>query len=92
MAAAYVLVSTRPGEAPTIRRSVQAMPGVVVAEETQGPYDLILRVDVQHTDELAPLVDDGICGLSGVLQVLPCPSSDYVRTAVEEHFAVSSGV
>jgi hypothetical protein len=89
MANAYVLLHTLAGQAPDIRRSVETIPAVVEADETEGPYDLVLRVDVAHTHDLVTLVNDRICGMTGVVRALPCPSSEYVRAVAEEHFAAT---
>jgi DNA-binding Lrp family transcriptional regulator len=69
---AYVLVQTDGHTAP-IARSLQDLPGIVSAEDVQGPYDaVVLARPDSLVDSLEEIVEE-IRALPGVLHALAAP-------------------
>ncbi|MGH9260351.1 MAG: Lrp/AsnC ligand binding domain-containing protein, partial [Acidimicrobiales bacterium] len=53
---AYVLVQTEVGAAADVCEEIVALEGVVSAEATTGPYDVIARVQAESVDAIGQLV------------------------------------
>jgi DNA-binding Lrp family transcriptional regulator len=70
---AYVLVQTEVGAAADVSDEVGALGGVVSAEATTGPYDVIARVQADSVDALGRLVVSRIHLVEGVTRTLTCP-------------------
>jgi hypothetical protein len=70
---AYVLVQTD-GHTDPIARSLQDLPGVMLAEDVQGPYDAVVlaRPDGIGVASLDEIVEE-IRALPGVLHALAAP-------------------
>jgi len=69
---AYVLVQTDGHTAP-IARSLQDLPGVVFAEDVQGPYDAVVLARPNGTVSTVQEIVDEIRALPGVLHALAAP-------------------
>src|SRR5919106_4838750 len=72
MLPAYVLVQTEVGMAVGVAAQLARIPGVVSAEVTAGPYDVIARAESANLDELGRLVVAKIQGAEGVTRTLTC--------------------
>ncbi len=70
---AYVLIQTEVGKAATVVESIRAIPGVAVAEDVTGPYDVIVKAEARTMDELGRLVVAEIQAVSGITRTLTCP-------------------
>jgi DNA-binding Lrp family transcriptional regulator len=70
---AYVLVQTEVGAAADVSDDIGALEGVVSAEATTGPYDVIARVRAESVDALGQLVVSRIQLIGGVTRTLTCP-------------------
>ena len=70
---AYVLIQTEVGKAATVAESIRAIPGVAVAEDVTGPYDVIVKAEARTMDELGRLVVAKIQAVSGITRTLTCP-------------------
>ncbi len=70
---AYVLVQTEVGAAADVSDEIGALEGVVSAEATTGPYDVIARVQAESVDALGRLVVSRIHLVAGVTRTLTCP-------------------
>jgi len=70
---AYVLVQTEVGAAADVAGEIVALEGVVSAEATTGPYDVIARVQAESVDALGRLVVSRIHLVGGVTRTLTCP-------------------
>ena len=53
---AYILIQTEVGRAADVARAIAGIPGVTLAEDVTGPYDVIARVEAPSVDELGQLV------------------------------------
>ncbi|HZA41625.1 MAG TPA: Lrp/AsnC ligand binding domain-containing protein [Actinomycetota bacterium] len=73
MLPAYVLVQTEVGMAVGVAAQLARIPGVVSAEVTAGPYDVIARAESANLDELGRLVVANIQRAEGVTRTLTCP-------------------
>lgn len=69
---AYVLVQTEVGMAAAVAERIAAIPGVVLAEDVTGPYDVIVRVEAANVEELGPLVMSKIQGVEGITRTVTC--------------------
>jgi DNA-binding Lrp family transcriptional regulator len=70
---AYVLIQTEVGKAAGVARQIGAIPGVVLAEDVTGPYDVIARVDADSIDELGRLVVSHVQMIDGITRTITCP-------------------
>jgi DNA-binding Lrp family transcriptional regulator len=70
---AYVLIQTDVGRAADVARQIGEVPGVVVAEDVTGPYDVIARVEASSIDELGRLVVSHVQLIEGITRTLTCP-------------------
>ena len=50
-----------------------ALPGVALAEDVTGPYDVIVRAEAKNVDELGKLVVSKVQNLDGITRTLTCP-------------------
>jgi DNA-binding Lrp family transcriptional regulator len=69
---AYILIQTEVGRAADVARSIAAIPGVALAEDVTGPYDVIARVEAPSVDELGQLVIARIQDVKGITRTLTC--------------------
>lgn len=70
---AYILVQTEVGEAADVTRRIAAVPGVSVAEDVTGPYDIIVRAEAASMDDFGRIVLHAIQGIPGITRTLTCP-------------------
>jgi DNA-binding Lrp family transcriptional regulator len=70
---AYVLIQTDVGQAAGVARQIGEIPGVVMAEDVTGPYDVIARVEADSIDELGRLVVGHVQLIEGITRTLTCP-------------------
>lgn len=68
----YVLVNTRPGEEHDIVSQIRGAPGIVRADVTFGPYDVIVEVQASDLTSIGKLVYGTIRATPGVLDTLTC--------------------
>jgi DNA-binding Lrp family transcriptional regulator len=69
---AYILIQTEVGKAAVVARDVALIPGVTLAEDVTGPYDVIARVEAPSVDELGQLVIAKIQDVKGITRTLTC--------------------
>ncbi len=70
---AYVLIQAEVGQAAGVARQIRDIPGVVLAEDVTGPYDVIARVEAASIDELGQLVVSQVQLIAGITRTLTCP-------------------
>ncbi len=71
-ARAYVLLRTAPGLTKAIYSALRISPGVQSVEMITGPYDLIITLEGNSTDELLTTVMSEIRPAAGVRDTLTC--------------------
>jgi DNA-binding Lrp family transcriptional regulator len=69
----YVLIQAEVGKAATVAAKIREIPGVVLAEDVTGPYDVIARVEADSIDELGRLVVSQVQLIEGITRTLTCP-------------------
>lgn len=72
MVQAYILIQTEVGKAATVASTIAEIPGVALAEDVTGPYDVIARVEAGTVDELGKLVIAKIQDVPGITRTLTC--------------------
>ncbi|MFW6599890.1 Lrp/AsnC family transcriptional regulator [Propionibacteriaceae bacterium Y2011] len=70
---AYILVQTNVGQAATVAEAIREIPGVTLAEDVTGPYDVIVRAEAPNVDELGQLVVAKVQQVSGITRTVTCP-------------------
>ena len=73
MVQAYILIQTDVGKAAEVARQITEIPGVILAEDVTGPYDVIVRAEARNVDELGKLVVAKVQTLDGITRTLTCP-------------------
>ncbi len=73
MVEAYILIQTEVGRAADVAAEVRELPGVKVADDVTGPYDVIVRAEARNVDELGKLVVARVQGIDGITRTLTCP-------------------
>ena len=69
---AYVLTHAHTGQEVEIVRALRNAPGVVRADYTLGPYDIIVEVDAPNLGAIGKLVFETIRCQPGVSETLTC--------------------
>ena len=73
MVQAYILIQTEVGKAASVAQLISSVPGVTLAEDVTGPYDVIVRAEAENVDDLGKLVVAQIQGVEGITRTLTCP-------------------
>jgi DNA-binding Lrp family transcriptional regulator len=73
MVQAYILIQTEVGKAASVAQRISTVPGVTLAEDVTGPYDVIVRAEAENVDDLGKLVVAQIQGVDGITRTLTCP-------------------
>ncbi|GAA3951204.1 Lrp/AsnC ligand binding domain-containing protein [Actinomadura viridis] len=73
MVQAYILIQTEVGKAAEVAGEIAGIPGVTLAEDVTGPYDVIVRSEARNVDELGKLVVAQIQAVEGITRTLTCP-------------------
>jgi len=73
MVQAYILIQTEVGKAADVAQRISTVPGVTLAEDVTGPYDVIVRAEAGNVDDLGKLVVAQIQGVDGITRTLTCP-------------------
>lgn len=69
---AYILIQTEVGMSSQVADEITAIPGVTMAEDVTGPYDVIARVEASDMDALGQLVIARIQDVKGITRTLTC--------------------
>lgn len=70
---AYILITTEPGKAAHVVKQARDIPGVELASDLAGPYDVILRTTTTTVDDLGRVIVAQIQQIDGVTRTLTCP-------------------
>jgi DNA-binding Lrp family transcriptional regulator len=70
---AYILIQTEVGKAASVAEEIASIPGVTLAEDVTGPYDVIVRAEARSMDDLGLLVVARVQGVAGITRTLTCP-------------------
>jgi DNA-binding Lrp family transcriptional regulator len=69
---AYILIQTEVGKSSDVSVEIRQLPGVTLAEDVTGPYDVIARIQAPTVDELGQLVISRIQDVKGITRTLTC--------------------
>jgi DNA-binding Lrp family transcriptional regulator len=69
---AYILIQTEVGRSATIAAEIGQIPGVTMAEDVTGPYDVIARIEAETLDALGQIVIAKIQDVKGITRTLTC--------------------
>jgi DNA-binding Lrp family transcriptional regulator len=70
---AYILIQTEVGKAPSVVAEIGAIPGVTVAHDVTGPYDVIVQAQAESIDDLGRLVVASVQKVPRITRTLTCP-------------------
>jgi len=70
---AYILIQTEVGKAASVAKDIAEVPGVTLAEDVTGPYDVIVRAEAESMDDLGKLVLAKVQAVAGITRTLTCP-------------------
>lgn len=70
---AYVLVQTAVGRAMEVSQQIRTLPGVRVARDVTGPYDVVVEVEADTMDDLGRLVVAQVQQVPGITRTVTCP-------------------
>jgi DNA-binding Lrp family transcriptional regulator len=70
---AYILIQTEVGKAANVAAAIAEIPGVTMAEDVTGPYDVIVRAEASDVDDLGRLVVARVQLVDGITRTLTCP-------------------
>ncbi|HEX5017991.1 MAG TPA: Lrp/AsnC ligand binding domain-containing protein [Actinomycetes bacterium] len=73
MVTAYILIQTEVGRAAEVADAIAKIPGVALAENLIGAYDVIVRAEANSDDELGRFVVAQVQGVPGITRTLTCP-------------------
>ena len=73
MVQAYILIQTEVGKAANVAAAIAEIPGVTMAEDVTGPYDVIVRAEASDVDDLGRLVVARVQLVDGITRTLTCP-------------------
>jgi len=73
---AYILIQTEVGKSSDVSLEIRRLPGVTLAEDVTGPYDVIARIEAGNVDELGQLVISRIQDVKGITRTLTCTVVD----------------
>ena len=73
MVQAYILVQTNVGKAAEVALAIREIPGVALAEDVTGPYDVIVRAQASSVDELGQIVVAQVQAVPGITRTVTCP-------------------
>ena len=73
MVNAYILIQTEVGKAADVVAAIAELPGVTMAEDVTGPYDVIVRAEADSMDDLGKMVVARVQQVPGITRTLTCP-------------------
>lgn len=73
MVNAYILVQTNVGKAADVAVAIRQIPGITLAEDVTGPYDVIVRAEAESVDELGQIVVAQVQSVEGITRTVTCP-------------------
>jgi DNA-binding Lrp family transcriptional regulator len=70
---AYVLIQTEVGKAAAVATEIDALAGIVSADDVTGPYDVIATAEAASVDDLGKMVVSKVQMIEGITRTLTCP-------------------
>jgi len=69
---AYIMVHVRPGSVPEVIRNLRRLDGILKANMTFGPYDVVAEIEANDINHLGKMVASEIQPIPGVIDTLTC--------------------
>jgi DNA-binding Lrp family transcriptional regulator len=69
---AYVLINVRPGGVRELVRDLHRVEGIIEANMTFGPYDVVAVLKATDINRLGDIIANDIQSIPGVLETLTC--------------------
>lgn len=69
---AYVLIHVRTGSVPEVVRNMRRLDGVIDANMTFGPYDVVAVIQGDDVNKLGHLIASNIQPIPGILDTITC--------------------
>jgi DNA-binding Lrp family transcriptional regulator len=69
---AYILIKVRVGEIREVVKSLRRIDGVVEANMTFGPYDVVAILDAGNVNDIGHTISTAIQPIPGVIETLTC--------------------
>lgn len=69
---AYIMIHVRPGSVPEVVRNLRRLEGILEANMTFGPYDVVAVVGASDVNHLGKMVASNIQPIPGVIDTLTC--------------------
>lgn len=69
---AFVLINVRPGGVRELVRDLHRVEGVIEANMTFGPYDVVAVLKTTDINQLGKIIASDIQSIPGVLETLTC--------------------
>ena len=63
---AYVLVVTDPGKTRRVILALRDVPGIVELHEVMGPYDIVVKIEVENLQDIPPILGGKIRVIEGI--------------------------
>jgi DNA-binding Lrp family transcriptional regulator len=73
MVNAYILIQTEVGKAALVVAEIAELPGIALAEDVTGPYDVIVRAEADSMDDLGRMIVARVQQVPGITRTLTCP-------------------
>lgn len=73
MVEAYILLNTEVGKARSVAQECAGIQGVMKADTTSGPYDVVVLAEAESVDLLGQIVVARIQNVDGITRTLTCP-------------------
>jgi len=70
---AYILIQTEVGKSAEVTDAIRQLPGITLAEDVTGPYDVIVRSEATDMNELGRQVVAKVQAVPGITRTLTCP-------------------
>ncbi len=72
MVRAYVLISTSPGKAMDVAKTMGAVAGITHADAITGEYDVIAQVEAPDVSAVGAIIVEKIQKIDGVFKTVTC--------------------
>jgi DNA-binding Lrp family transcriptional regulator len=69
---AYILIQTEVGKSAEVADAIRQLPGITLAEDVTGPYDVIVRSEATDMNELGRQVVAKVQAVPGITRSLTC--------------------
>jgi hypothetical protein len=71
-----MMIQTEVGRAEVVAKQVATLPGVLSSEYVTGPYDVVVRVGGNNSEDLTTNIVPSVQQVAGITRTLTCPVAD----------------